>query len=104
LEHTLGALVGTVSVADPQLPSTTETITVSDPRFTVAPINNFSGTLSLLPGQQVDAATEPTITLTLRATNSFGLFLDKPFTITVTPLGPPPTARAHSSAFSKAFQ
>lgn len=106
LEHTPGATVGTLTATDPNLPppGSSQTMTVTnDARFSVTPIDGFTGTLALLPGQQVDFAMEPAVTLTVRTTNAFGLFLEHVFVITVIPVGPPPVGRAHSSGFSDGF-
>ncbi|MEZ6035156.1 MAG: DUF2341 domain-containing protein [Planctomycetaceae bacterium] len=62
-----GANVGTLSFTDPDA-GDSHTWTVSDSRFTVV-----GSTLKLKPSQQINPATEPTVTLTVTVTDAGGL-------------------------------
>ena len=85
-ENAAGATVGTLSVTDPDA-GDSHSFTVSDARFEVV-----SGALKLKAGQSLDYETEPTVSLTVTATDSGTLSVSQPFTITVTDANDPPVA------------
>lgn len=93
-----GATVGTLAVTDPDV-GDSHTWSVSDSRFTVV-----EGTLKLKPDQRIASHIEPTVDVTVTATDASGLSLAKTFTITVkapqviTPVNPaaPPTGSSSS--------
>ncbi len=78
--------MGTLSVTDPDA-GDSHSFTVSDARFEVV-----SGALKLKAGQSLDHETEPTVSLTVTATDSGTLSVSQPFTITVTAANNPPVA------------
>jgi hypothetical protein len=77
-ENATGAVIGTLTVTDPDA-SDSHTFTVSDTRFEVV-----SSQLKLKAGNFLDFETEPSVNLTVTATDSGGLTFDKALTITVT--------------------
>ncbi len=85
-ENAAGATVGTLSVTDPDA-GDSHSFTVSDARFEVV-----SDALKLKAGQSLDYETEPTVSLTVTATDSGLLTFDQPFTITVTDANEAPVA------------
>ena len=76
-ENASGAVVGTVSAIDPDHDSLT--YTVSDSRFEIV-----GGQLKLVDGVSLDHEAEPQVTLTLTATDPYGLAVQHTVTIDVT--------------------
>jgi hypothetical protein len=76
-ENSPGAVVGNVSVTDPDA-GDSHTFTVDDARFEVV-----GGQLKLKAGQSLDHEAEPTVTVTVTATDSGGLTYNEAFTINV---------------------
>ena len=95
-ENDSGAAVGTVTVADSD-PSDTHVWGVSDSRFEVT-----SGQLRLKAGQSLDRESEPTVDVTLTATDQggHGVAFDKTFTIIVDNVDEAPTADGESYSIS----
>jgi hypothetical protein len=91
-ENAAGAAIGTLSVADPDV-GDTHTFAVSDPRFEVV-----GTTLKLKAGVSLDFEAEPTVSLSITATDAGGLSVTRPFTITVTNVNEAPTALTLSNA------
>ena len=83
-----GATVGKLTAHDPDS-GDTHTYKTSDDRFEVA----ADGTLKLKAGQHLDYASEPTVKLTVTATDAGGLS-----TCRTTPPTPRPTSRAASAS------
>ena len=79
-EETAGAVVGNVTVTDPDA-GDTHTLTVSDGRFEVV-----GGQLKLKAGVRLDFDTQPTVNLNLTARDAGGLELTEGFAITVSAL------------------
>lgn len=77
LERTDGAVVGVVTISDPN-PDDTHTLTVSDPRFEI--VDNV---LKLKSGHWLQFSGEPVVNLTITAEDSGGLRLTKPFVISI---------------------
>ena len=79
LEVSPGAIIGSVSVTDPDA-GDTHAFTISDNRFEVV-----AGQLKLKAGISLDFETEPVVNLTITATDQAGagLSLNEPFQITV---------------------
>lgn len=75
-ENAKGAVVGTVSATDPD--GDTLTYTVSDTRFTI-----LDGNLKLKLGQSIDFETEPTIEITITATDPDNASTASNFTLAV---------------------
>ena len=73
-----GATVGKLTTHDPDA-GDTHTYQLSDARFEVA----SDGTLKLKAGQHLDHAAEPTVKLTITATDAGGLSTQKTFTLNV---------------------
>nr|WP_319387394.1 cadherin domain-containing protein [uncultured Roseibium sp.] len=73
-ENTAGAIVGALSVTDPDI-GDVHTYAVSDDRFEV-----LGGTLKLKDGVSIDFETEPSVEVTVTATDSAGASIDKTFT------------------------
>ena len=73
-----GATVGKLTTTDPDA-GDRHTYTVNDSRFEVA----SDGTLKLKAGQHLDYASEPTVKLTVTATDAGGLSTQKTFTLSV---------------------
>ncbi|MBY6142314.1 hypothetical protein KUV26_23060 [Leisingera daeponensis] len=78
VENAAGAAIGTLSASDPE--GGAISFTVDDARFEV----QGDGTLKLKDGISLDHETEPSITVTVTATDSGGNSTDQPFTLTVT--------------------
>ncbi|MFN3235374.1 MAG: VCBS domain-containing protein, partial [Gammaproteobacteria bacterium] len=76
-ENALGAVIGNVSVTDPDY-GDSHTFLLSDARFEIV-----NGQLKLVDGVSLDFEAEPTIHLNIKATDSGGLVFDKDFVITV---------------------
>ncbi len=78
-ENNEGAVIGNVSVADPDA-SDTHAWIVDDARFEV-----FAGQLKLKAGESLDHEAEPTVNVTITVTDQggAGIDFDKAFTITV---------------------
>ncbi|ETX29840.1 carbohydrate-binding protein [Roseivivax isoporae] len=74
-ENAAGAVIGTLNVSDDDA---THSFTVSDERFEVA-----DGTLKLVDGVALDFETEPSVTLTVTATDAGGLSVTQDVTVTV---------------------
>ncbi|MGB7324979.1 MAG: cadherin repeat domain-containing protein, partial [Rubripirellula sp.] len=72
-----GAIVGTVTAVDPDA-GDLHTWTVDDARFEIV-----AGQLKLKTTQSLDFDTEPTVNVTVRATDLGGLFRDASFVLTV---------------------
>ena len=78
LDNTAEAVVGNVTVTDPDLPADTHTFEISDDRFEIV-----DGKLKLKAGEALQRAVEPTVTLDITATDSGGLSLTVEFTLVV---------------------
>jgi hypothetical protein len=85
-ENAAGAIIGAVTVADPDN-GDTFTYTVSDARFVVT-----AGQLRLATGQALDFEGGAAVPITLQAIDAGGLTVSKPFTVTVTNVNEAPTA------------
>ena len=77
-ENLPGSIIGTVSATDPDAGDTL-TYSVSDSRFQIV-----SGKLQLKTGISLDHEAEPTVNVTITATDNHGLATSKNYTITVT--------------------
>jgi hypothetical protein len=77
-EKATGAVVGAVTVADPDA-GDLPTVAVSDNRFEIV-----GGQLKLRPGQALDFESEGTVNLNITATDAGGLSLTQAFTVVVT--------------------
>jgi len=77
-ENAAGAVIGNVTVTDPDAGGS-HTYSVDDARFEVV-----AGQLKLVAGQSLDFETEPSVDVTITATDQGGLTYDETFTITVT--------------------
>jgi hypothetical protein len=77
VENTDGAVVGTVTVHDPNA-ADTHTLTVSDPRFEIV-----DSVLKLKDGYRLDHTTEPAVAFDITAVDRGGLSLTKTFVISV---------------------
>src|SRR5207244_710272 len=84
-ENAAGASIGTVTVTDPDA-GDTHTFTLSDGRFEVV-----AGPLKLKAGVSLDFEAEPTVPLTITATDAGGLSVQRSFTLTVTDVAPTAT-------------
>jgi len=91
-ENAAGAVVGTVTVSDPDS-GDTHSLSVDDARFEVV-----GGQLRLKSGVSLDHEVEEQIEVTVTATDSGGLSLSKAFTVSVLDVNEVPTAIALSSA------
>jgi hypothetical protein len=87
-ENAAGATIGTLAVTDPDV-GDTHTFTVSDSRFEVA-----GATLRLKAGDSLNYEAEPSVYLTITATDAGGLSITRPFTVTVTNVNEAPAANA----------
>ena len=76
-ENAAGAGVGTLTVTDPDI-GDTHTFTLDDPRFEVA-----GNLLKLKAGESLDCESEPSVNLTVTATDAGGLACTRAFTIVV---------------------
>ena len=85
-ENAPGAVIGPVSALDPDAGDTV-TFTVSDPRFEIV-----DGQLKLKDGVSLDHEAEPTIDLTLTATDAGGLTAARSVTLTIENVNEAPTA------------
>ena len=85
-ENAAGAAVGDLTVTDPDV-GDTHTFTVTDPRFEVV-----GATLKLKTGVALDFEAEPTVALSVTATDAGGLSITRPFTITVVDVNEAPTS------------
>src|SRR5207248_2797658 len=85
-ENAAGAAIGTLTVTDPDA-GDTHTLAVSDSRFEVV-----GSTLKLKAGVALDYEAEPTVALTVTATDAGGLSITRSFTITITNVNEAPTA------------
>jgi hypothetical protein len=85
-ENAAGAIIGTVTVTDPDV-GDTQTIIVNDSRFEVV-----AGKLQLKSGQSLDREAAATIGITITTTDVGGLSKSQPFTINVTNVNEAPTA------------
>src|SRR5262245_4557872 len=79
-ENAAGAVIGALTVFDQDL-GDIHSITLSDPRFEV-----IGGVLRLVAGQSLNFETEPTVTLTITATDQTGLSKTTNVTIAVSDL------------------
>ncbi len=77
-ENTAGAIIGNLGVVDPDV-GDTHTWSVDDVRFEVV-----AGELRLKAGQSLNFESEPTVNLTITATDNGKLSYNEPFVITVT--------------------
>ncbi len=84
-ENAAGAIVGNLGVVDPDV-GDTHTWSVDDVRFEVV-----AGQLKLKAGQSVNFEAEPTVNLTITATDAGTLSYNEPFVITVTNVNEAPT-------------
>jgi len=84
-ENAAGAVLGAVSVADPDA-GDSHSLLISDNRFEVA-----AGQLQLKAGQSLDYESEPSVSLTITARDAGGLELVRPVTITVANVNEPPS-------------
>jgi hypothetical protein len=84
-EDSPGAAIGAVTVADPDA-GDTHTFIVSDDRFEIA-----GGVLRLKPGESIDFETEPSVALTITATDSGDppLLASQEFVVSVNDLAEP---------------
>jgi hypothetical protein len=85
-ENSAGAVVGNVSVTDPDA-GDSHVVTVSDARFEVV-----QGQLKLKPGQSLDFEAGASIPLDLTARDAGGLAITRPFTIQVLDANDPPSS------------
>ena len=76
-ENDAGAVIGTLTVSDPE-PWDTHTFTVDDARFEIV-----AGELRLKVGESLDYENEASVTVTVTATDAQGLTVDEDFTIAV---------------------
>ncbi len=88
LENAAGAVVGAVTVSDPDA-GDSFTFSVNDPRFEVV-----GGDLKLASGERLDFESEPTVDVAVTATDSAGLSVTESFTVTVGGVNEAPTAIA----------
>jgi hypothetical protein len=86
VENSVAANIGTLTVTDPDV-GDTHLFTVSDNRFEVV-----DAILKLKAGISLDYEAEPTVPLTITATDSTALPISRLFTITVLDINLPPTA------------
>jgi len=84
-ENTAGAVVGALTVADPDVDDT-HTFTVDDDRFEVS-----GGQLKLKDDESLDHQTESSVPLTITAADQDGARITEAFTITVKDVNAPPT-------------
>ncbi|MCY2991123.1 MAG: dockerin type I domain-containing protein [Planctomycetota bacterium] len=84
-ENAPGAIIGNVTVSDPDA-GDTHALTVSDSRFEIV-----GGQLKLKAGQSLDFHTAPSVSLNILAQDAGGLELTKPFSIVVTNVNVAPT-------------
>lgn len=80
-ESVNGARVGAVAAHDPD-PGDVLTFAVSDPRFEITTVDG-ADILKLKDTDSLDYATEPTVTLTITATDSAGAAISRTFTVNV---------------------
>ncbi len=85
LEDAPGAVIGNLTVTDPDV-GDTHTFTVSDPRFQVV-----GSVLELASGVSLSHETEPTVPLAITATDQGALSVTDNFTITVLHVNHPPS-------------
>ncbi|MEO8164753.1 MAG: putative Ig domain-containing protein, partial [Betaproteobacteria bacterium] len=85
LENAVGAAIGTMTATDPDA-NDTLTIRVSDVRFDIV-----AGVLRLKEGLSLDFEQEPSVRVTITATDQGGLSFDQEFTISVIDVNEPPT-------------
>lgn len=81
---TLGAVIGPVVGTDPDLPNDTLVLSVDDSRFVI-----IAGVLRLKPNKYVSSLLEPTVPLTLTATDAGGLSTSRLYTIAVSDIAAP---------------
>ncbi|MFN3259692.1 MAG: hypothetical protein ACE37J_03945 [Pikeienuella sp.] len=91
-ENAAGAVIGTVTVVDPD-DGDAHTLSVSDARFEVV-----GGQLKLKDGVSLDHEAEPTVSVTVTATDSGGLSKVQSFDIAVSDLNEGPTAVSLSAS------
>ena len=72
-----GAVIGSVAVSDPDV-GDTHTFVIDDARFEIV-----DGALRLRPGVVILGADEPTVTISITATDSFGLVYEETFELQV---------------------
>ncbi|MEO1197806.1 MAG: carbohydrate-binding domain-containing protein [Pseudomonadota bacterium] len=87
-ENTAGAVIGTLSVVDPDA-GDSHSFTVDDARFEVV-----GGQLRLKADQALDHAAEPTVSITVSAVDSGGLSANETFVVSVTDTNGAPTSIA----------
>ncbi|MCR6630546.1 MAG: Ig-like domain-containing protein [Magnetospirillum sp.] len=98
-ENAAGATIGTVAVSDPDT-GDSHTFSLSDDRFEVA-----DGQLKLKAGQSLDHEAEPTVTLSITATDIAGLSNTQTFSLTVTDVNEAPVLDPSASpAFAAIFE
>ncbi|WP_119303159.1 DUF4114 domain-containing protein [Dongia deserti] len=85
-ENAAGAIIGSLTVADPDQ-NDTQTFEVSDDRFEIV-----NGQLKLKDGASLDHESEPTVDVTLTATDGAGNQIQRTFTINVGDVNEAPTA------------
>jgi len=91
-ENELGAIVGAVTIVDPDL-GDVHTLTVDNPRFEIV-----EGVLKLKDDQSLDFETEPTVIVSVTATDQDGLSVTSDVTINVTDVIEAPTSIDLSNA------
>ncbi len=91
-ENAAGATIGTLTTSDPDA-GETFTYAVSDARFEVV-----NGALKLKSGVSLDHEAEPTVNVTVTATDHGGLSTSQSFTVTASDVNEGPTAIALSNA------
>jgi VCBS repeat-containing protein len=91
-ENAAGAAIGAVNVADPDA-GDSQSFTVSDPRFEV-----IDGQLKLKDGISLDFESEPSIDLTITATDTGGHTISEHFTLSVTDVNEAQTSLALDGA------
>lgn len=90
-ENVAGAIAGTLFVDDPDA-TATHTFTVDDARFEI-----IGHTLKLRDSNAIDHETESSITMTVRATDSGGLWIDRAITVAVVDVNESPSLITLSS-------
>ena len=93
-ENAAGAAVATVSATDPE--GRALTWTVDDARFEIA-----GDTLKLKDGISLDHETEPTVALTLTATDPAGNAATQPFVVDVTDINETPVAQGERFEYQR---
>jgi len=84
-ENAVGAVIGTISVTDPDF-GDTHTFTLSDARFQIV-----GGQLVLAPGESLDFEAEPSISIDITAKDAGNLTFTQNFIINVIDVNEPPS-------------